>query len=160
MRRAMTNLRSVTNDNQEEEDQWKVALVHLQRQIELYKDAKSTGDKEEADRAADAIPEYMHRAADIHPDHDVKAKMNKDADEFANADEKTRESMLHPLAKGLLILLATPFALVGAALFAAGGIVYGTAKVLEGVGKGLAAGPAFIWGAMGSWTDHKRKTKD
>ena len=39
---------------------------------------------------------------------------------------------------GLACLVGIP---MGAALLTAGGVVYGAGKVLEGVGRGLAAGP-------------------
>ncbi|KAI0662313.1 hypothetical protein C8Q70DRAFT_1051779 [Cubamyces menziesii] len=55
------------------------------------------------------------------------------------------------LGKGLLTLVAIPFALTGVAVVAAGGVIWGAAKVVEGVGKGLAAGSeAAARAAMGS----------
>ncbi|KAM5538141.1 hypothetical protein V8D89_008195, partial [Ganoderma adspersum] len=46
---------------------------------------------------------------------------------------------------GLACLVGIP---VGAALFTAGGVVYGAGKLLEGVGRGLAVGPEAVANAM------------
>lgn len=156
---AFINSEDKNCSDKEQEQKWQVALVNLQTQVQVYKRAKSAGDKPAMDEAGAKIPDFMRAAGDAHPEPGVKEKMYKDAEEFASADEEKRERMLHPLLEGLAILITTPFALAGVALVAAGGIIYGAGRLLEGAGKILWAGPAYLWEAATSGFNSKSTPK-
>ncbi|OBZ68939.1 hypothetical protein A0H81_11049 [Grifola frondosa] len=130
-----------TGEEDRQEDEWKAALTKVQNEIKRYQRAKREGNKEEKEEAARNIPEYMRRAGDLHTDPDVKAKFYRNAEEFAAGDDEARDKMLHPFVQGLIILLAAPFAV-------AAGIIYGTGKLIEGIGKALTIGPAAAWRAL------------
>ena len=48
--------------------------------------------------------------------------------------------MFKDLVKGIGLITATPFALAGAAVFAAGAIIYGSGKIIIGIGQVLTLG--------------------
>ncbi|GBE82969.1 hypothetical protein SCP_0500120 [Sparassis crispa] len=138
----MTHLNDPTTAERAQEHAWHRAIANLQADVEAY---KSAGDAAQRAAAASTVALSLRRAGALHPDPSVAHKMAEDADAFERADAGEKERMMHPLLTGLAVLLGTPFALVGAVLVAAGGVVYGVAKTLEGVGRGLAAGPEYLY---------------
>ncbi|KAI0669128.1 hypothetical protein C8Q78DRAFT_992788 [Trametes maxima] len=53
--------------------------------------------------------------------------------------------ILRAVARGLAALVLPPFILTAAALAAAAAMLYGCGKMLEGIGRGLAAGPELLY---------------
>jgi len=128
-----------------DEEEWQRALRRLQQLMKLYEEARKRDDTESATALAQMITEVMQRLADIHPDPRVQEEWRARAEAFSaagdsNEGDGVRDHILADIGVGLLILLATPFALAGAALFAAGGIIYGAGSVVMGVGNLLTLG--------------------
>jgi len=82
----------------------------------------------------------MERLAEMSPDDQIRSYWSNRAVEFAAGNRDVREHILADIGRGLLILLATPFALAGVVLFAAGGIVYGAGSIVKGLGNVLTFG--------------------
>jgi hypothetical protein len=129
----------MSNGNGEEE-RWQRALRDLQRLMGRYEQAKRSGDEALSNGLAHEIVRTMQRLATMHSDPRVRELWRNRAEEFSAADADVKAHILDDIGKGLLILLATPFALVGAVLFAAGGIVYGVGSVVKGLGKVFTLG--------------------
>lgn len=84
----------------------------------------------------------------------MRARMHANADQWANAAEGERSEQANAFLIGIGAILATPFALVGAVLVGAGAIVWGAAKVLQGIGQGLSTGPEYLWRMWGRRPDN------
>ena len=125
------------------EERWQEALHDLQRLMGQYEQARRSGEEALSNALAHEIVEAMQRLAEMHSDPRVRELWRIRAEEFSAADANAKDHILADIGKGLLILLATPFALVGAVLFAAGGIVYGVGSVVKGLGNALT------WGLFG-----------
>ncbi|KAH7323404.1 hypothetical protein B0J17DRAFT_683331 [Rhizoctonia solani] len=82
----------------------------------------------------------MHKVGDAYPDEESKDAWHAKASQYESSSTEEKENILMPLAKGLGILIATPFAVAGGAIFAAGGILYGAGKTIQGVGNILTGG--------------------
>jgi hypothetical protein len=82
----------------------------------------------------------MENLAEMSPDAEARSYWRNQAAGFAAGNRNVREHILADIGQGLLILLATPFALAGAVLFAAGGIVYGAGSIVKGLGNLLTFG--------------------
>jgi len=122
------------------DDAWQAALRDLQRLIEQYEAAKGRDDQEAINVLEPKIAAAMRRLSEGHPDPRVREYWKTRAENFAGGDKKEKEHILADVGKGLLILLATPFVLVGGVLFAAGGIIYGVGSVVKGLGNLLTGG--------------------
>jgi hypothetical protein len=127
-----------------EEENWKASLQHLHKRMGVYDGASKRIDYPEAEAEAEAEAEKvaaaMRRVGDNHTDPDVKKVWYEKADNFATASPSERATLFDDIGKGLLILLATPFALAGAAIFSAGAILYGTGMLVKGLGNVLTFG--------------------
>jgi len=82
----------------------------------------------------------MRRIGDAYPDGEERRKWHAKADAYKAGNAEEKEHILMPLAKGLAILIATPFVLAGGVIFAAGAIIYGAGKVVQGLGTLLTGG--------------------
>lgn len=121
-------------DNNEE--RWQRSLRNLRRQIGEYEAATD----EVKLRLAPRIVATMQELATIHDDPAVREYWAERAEAFASGNTESKGHILADIGKGLLILIATPFALVGAVLFAAGGIIYGAGSIVKGLGNLLTFG--------------------
>ncbi|KAF8603615.1 hypothetical protein BDV93DRAFT_606615 [Ceratobasidium sp. AG-I] len=86
------------------------------------------------------IAATMRSLGDAYPDEKSKREWREKADAYEQGNDAEKEHIPMPLAKGLGILIATPFAVAGGAIFAAGAIVYGAGKTVEGLGNTLTGG--------------------
>jgi hypothetical protein len=127
-------------DHSKDEGEWKVALKNMQLDVAAYDDAKKAGNEDEKKKEGWKIVQGMRRLADIHPDANVRKHWEEKAKAFEKGDDKAKSHILEDIGKGLLILLATPFALAGAALFGAGAIIYGLGTFVKGLGTLLTGG--------------------
>ncbi|KAI0755330.1 hypothetical protein C8Q80DRAFT_1266799 [Daedaleopsis nitida] len=59
--------------------------------------------------------------------------------------KSSRSKVVKTVSTGLLALVLSPIVVAGAALAASSFILYGTGKVLEGVGRSIAAGPEAVY---------------
>ena len=73
-----------------------------------------------------------------HPRNSTNANNNATHDGATDPQDNPGVKAAKAFGIGLACLVGIP---VGAALLTAGGVVYGAGKVLEEVGRGLAAGP-------------------
>jgi len=121
------------NNNQVE---WRRVLRRLEGLIEMYEGANNALKRDLEPR----IIEAMLRLAEIHPDSAVREYWGERAAAFDRADSEAKDHILADVGKGLLILLAAPFALAGAVIFAAGGIVYGAGSIVVGLGNLMTGG--------------------
>lgn len=73
----------------------------------------------------------------------------------ANKDKKKKKKM-HPILKGVAILVVGPFAMAGAGVVAAGSVVYATGYLIMGIGDVLTGGP--LKGvAKRAWKERKNR---
>ncbi|KAI8978862.1 hypothetical protein BD414DRAFT_120731 [Trametes punicea] len=91
-----------------------------------------------------------------------------DSDSASSPDTSAREShevgagvgAAKAVGTGLLAIVATPFALAAVGLVGAGALIWGAGKVVEGVGRGLAAGPqAAARAAAAAAADESEQTR-
>jgi hypothetical protein len=120
--------------------EWTQALLQVQDRLREYREAKASNDPDAIRLAENLVVAAMRRVAQIHPDPEERQHWMQRATDFVEADDKGKEHILEGLGKGLLILLATPFAVAAGAVFAAGAIVYGAGKVIGGIGQVLTFG--------------------
>ncbi|EMD35590.1 hypothetical protein CERSUDRAFT_85535 [Gelatoporia subvermispora B] len=112
-------------------------LEQSQKAMEEYQRVKDSGNEEQIEKVARAVSQSMRDAADVCPDHKQAEKLRKNADEFERGGHERRAEMSHPghpLVMGLKVLFGMP-------VIALGSFVWGVGKVVEGLGRGLAAGP-------------------
>ncbi|EDR07805.1 uncharacterized protein LACBIDRAFT_294456 [Laccaria bicolor S238N-H82] len=119
------------------EIEWNKALKNLDNKMAAYRrvQAAGNGNVKEMDRAAEDIASAMDHMANQHPDPRVKAEYRTKAKELRASTGGQRDTILEDIGKGLLILLTTPFALVGAILGTVGQILNGVGSILRGLGK-------------------------
>ncbi|KIJ94828.1 hypothetical protein K443DRAFT_683460 [Laccaria amethystina LaAM-08-1] len=117
------------------EIEWNKALQNLDIKMAAYRHSRTVGNGREVDRAAEDIASAMENIANKHPDSRVQAEYRAKAEKLRNSTGANRESIVEDIGKGLLILLTTPFALVGAILGTVGQILNGVGSILRGLGK-------------------------
>lgn len=105
-----------------------------------HDEARSRNDTTTVHSIKTEIIPTMRSVGKAYPDEESKHEWHKKADAYERGNYKEKEHILMPLAKGLGILIATPFALAEGAIFADGAIVYGAGKTAEGVGNILTGG--------------------
>ncbi|KAI0647657.1 hypothetical protein C8Q79DRAFT_521898 [Trametes meyenii] len=76
-------------------------------------------------------PPHPHHASNLEP-----------IDAPARSEGK---HILRAVARGVAALVLPPFILTAAAVAAAAAMLYGCGKMLEGIGRGLAAGPELLY---------------
>lgn len=117
----------------QQELEWKGSLKNLEYHIEAYKDRAKEGKASE--REVEEVAVAMEQVANAHSDPKVKTHWREKAGAFRAASAKERDGILEEIGKGFLMLLTTPFFLVGAVLQAAGGILDGVGSILKGLGR-------------------------
>jgi hypothetical protein len=127
----------MTNGNRDEA--WQEVLHRLRQLTHQYK-TQIEGNEEPTAQLAEEIIRAMEDLAKMSPDAEARSYWRNQVAGFAAGNRNVREHILADVGKGLLILLATPFALAGAVLFAAGGIVYGAGSIVKGLGNLLTFG--------------------
>ncbi|KAJ7367764.1 hypothetical protein DFH08DRAFT_946742 [Mycena albidolilacea] len=110
------------------EAEWKNKLKILEKKIRKYNWSKK-GD--EAD-----IVESMRDLAASHNDPQVQAYWTRRATEFEKAPDSDKKAMLIDIGRGLVILIAAPFAIAGA-------ILVGTGMLLKASGNFLTSMSGF-----------------
>lgn len=115
-------------------------LNALQSLFQRRSDAQNRGDVGAVKEIDEQIVVTMRSVGDAYPDDESTAAWYAKADQYHSSNAEEKENILMPLAKGLGILIATPFAVAGGAIFAAGGILYGAGKTIQGVGNLLTGG--------------------
>ncbi|RPD62845.1 hypothetical protein L227DRAFT_573364 [Lentinus tigrinus ALCF2SS1-6] len=58
--------------------------------------------------------------------------------------------VVRAVSTGLLAIVVPPIAVGGVALAATGAVLYGSGKLVEGIGRGIAVGPEMVWKAYRS----------
>ncbi|PCH39958.1 hypothetical protein WOLCODRAFT_16224 [Wolfiporia cocos MD-104 SS10] len=142
------------------QEAWNDLSHHLQRTLKEYKRAVNENDRSTRERLDKMIPMLMRAAAEVAPDAQTAENLRGEATRWAHADEREREEMMNPLLVGLLAIVATPFALAAAGIVGAGAILYGAGKAAEGIGRGIAAGPQFLWEKFGDDDDQRSSCKE
>lgn len=139
---SIANNPSQSNFN---EDAWNTTLRQLQNKLQDFENNKDwrgkrkgkKNGKENSSTIKDIIG-TMIQLASLHPDARVKDEIKKQAERIESADDK--ENVFRDFRKGVGLLLLTPFALAGAAVFAAGTLIYGSGKIVIGLGNILTLG--------------------
>jgi len=127
------------------EAEWNEALQNLDQRMLIYSQAKAGGNERDMDSAAEDVALAMEDVANKHPDPQVKKEYRTKAEKLRDSTGDNREGILEDIGKGLLILLTTPFALVGTVLLGVGQILGGVGTILRGLGK-LAGKPRELVG--------------
>lgn len=65
-----------------------------------------------------------------HPDPEFRQRMAQDAEEWEHADEKKRNVIIYPLLRGLGMLVAAPFLIVGTVFHGTGQLLIGFSNIL------------------------------
>jgi len=135
----MAKIENISSESADEEV-WKASLDDLEKQMVVYESISKRGDDKATEAEAEKVAAAIRNVGDSHTDPKVRQEWYEKADKFAKADSSERVTLFDDIGKGLLILLATPFALAGAAVFAAGAILYGTGMLVKGLGNVLTGG--------------------
>ncbi|KAJ7723460.1 hypothetical protein DFH07DRAFT_708616, partial [Mycena maculata] len=106
------------------EAEWQAKLQNLQKKIRKYNWTKR-GDEA-------AILESMRDLAKSHNDPQVQAYWTRRAVDFEKAPEASKRSVLMDIGRGLVILIAAPFAIAGAVLMGTGMLLTAGGKLLAG----------------------------
>ncbi|CAE6437460.1 unnamed protein product [Rhizoctonia solani] len=122
------------------EENARAQLNLLQDLFQKRREATNAGDEATVKALDQEIVSAMHSVGDAYPDEESKDAWHTKAKQYDSSSADEKENILMPLAKGLGILIATPFAVAGGAIFAAGGILYGAGKTIQGVGNLLTGG--------------------
>ncbi|KZT02189.1 uncharacterized protein LAESUDRAFT_763126 [Laetiporus sulphureus 93-53] len=140
----------VHDEDRERELHWRVALVNLQSEIQVFRRARTDGNRERMEEAEDNIPVFIRAAADCHPDPRVRAKMYRDAAEWERATVEEREQLAHPLLYGIGLCLEAP-------LVVGGSLLHGAAVALGDVGKEIVEAPQHLWRSISARKAHDHK---
>lgn len=127
-------------DHKDDETVWKEALENMERALVVYDKTAKKGDDKEIEAAAENVVKKMRGVGAAHTDPAVKKEWDDKAERFAKEGKVGRRTMLGDIGMGLALLIATPFALAGAAILAAGGILYGVGSIVKGLGNLMTAG--------------------
>lgn len=126
--------------DQQREDAIRVQLVALQGLMRQREEARALDDPVAIRAIEKRIVATMRLVGDAYPAGEARNEWHRRADAYERGNAEEREHILMPLAKGLGILIATPFAIVGGVIFAAGAILYGAGKTVMGLGHLLTGG--------------------
>lgn len=122
----------------------RAALRALQLLIDRRAEILRQANNDELGRIDRQIPVAMRDVGDAYHDQNTRRHWYQRAEEYERSPPDQREHILMPLARGLGILIATPFLLVGGivggTLFAAGSILYGAGMAVKGLGTLLTGG--------------------
>ncbi|KAG8770642.1 hypothetical protein FRC12_004145 [Ceratobasidium sp. 428] len=116
------------------------SLRELDRMLHMRTQASTQGDSARVTALDEQIGNAMRSIGQAYPAGENRTYWQNAADGFQAGNAQEKEHILMPIAKGLGIIIATPFALAGGVIFAAGAIVYGVGRVLIGLGDALTAG--------------------
>ena len=130
----------IENISSADEAVWKASLDDLRNQMVVYENISKRGDDRATEAEAQRVAAAIRNVGDSHTDPKVRQEWHAKAENFSKAAPSERATLFDDIGTGLLILLATPFALAGAAIFAAGAILYGTGMVVKGLGNVLTGG--------------------
>jgi hypothetical protein len=137
---ASPKMANVTSTSSTEEQVWKQSLDVLEKQVVVYENTSKQGDDEATVTATMGVAEAMRRVGDSFIDPEVKRKWHDWANKFSIGHPEERESTLVDAKKGLFLLIATPFAVVGASIFAVGAMLYGAGLVVKSLGNVATCG--------------------
>jgi hypothetical protein len=108
-----------------------LALEDLRRQLQTAMDSWASGDVGARAQAEADIPSLMRRMADAQPDNAKRDEWYARAREWEGGDGIRKHTLTKDLGIGLGVLVASP-------LIVAGGILYGTGKMVHGMGRKLS----------------------
>jgi hypothetical protein len=134
------NISESESSGSAEEESWKASLDGLKKQMTVYQNVSKKEDHRATEAEAQKVVAAMRNVGDSHTDPRVKKEWHEKAVKFSKANASERVTLFDDIGKGLLILLATPFALAGAVIFGAGAIVYGVGMLVKGLGNVLTGG--------------------
>jgi len=141
LRSSSTNMAIIEESLQSpKKSDWKESVDHLQKQMMVYQQTSEMGDNKATEEEAQKAAEAMRRVGDSHTNPNVRREWCERAEAFQRGNKNERSSMFGDIGKGLLIILATPIALAGAAIFGTGAILYGTGSLIKGLGDLMTAG--------------------
>ena len=126
---------SIASKEQQDEP-WLTLLHQLAQEMNKYETSSKRGQLADKERSSLEILCLMRKLAMIHPEEETRKKYEKDADAWERGDRFDKNKVLRPhylFLQGCVILVATPILATGAAL-------YGTGKILSGVGDMMTLG--------------------
>ncbi|KAF8603612.1 hypothetical protein BDV93DRAFT_155774 [Ceratobasidium sp. AG-I] len=126
--------------DQQQEEAVRVQLIALKILMEQREEARVRGDQVATCVIDNRIVATMRLVGDAYPAGETRIEWYRKADVYERGNTEEKEHILMPLAKGLGILIATPFALAAGVIFAAGAIIYGAGKTVMGLGNLLTGG--------------------
>ncbi|KAG8743062.1 hypothetical protein FRC10_000444 [Ceratobasidium sp. 414] len=112
----------------------------LQELFQRRADAVAQGNQAEVAAIDIQIVNALRGLGDAEPNAAERERWHNLADNFQAGNAEEKEHILMPIAKGLGIIIAIPFAVAGGVIFAAGSILYGAGKVVQGLGSVLTGG--------------------
>ncbi|KAF7336384.1 MFS general substrate transporter [Mycena venus] len=121
-----------------------IALLKLRMMLEEYSRATAKGPRFRRDNSATTkrllrnIPQQMRLLGLSQSDPQVCEDWMKKADEFEAASPKRKHNMLLDIAKGLGLMIVSPFLFVG-------GFIYGYGMMMKGIGNLLSGGTMSRW---------------
>ncbi|KAJ7223278.1 hypothetical protein GGX14DRAFT_427291 [Mycena pura] len=117
---------------------WEQLEVHLKQSLKTYEQAR---DRAEIERLQGTILRLMQALAKVHPEARERRQYDAKAKEFQRAPDARKAGILVvEIGRGLGLLIASPFFIVGGALYGFGLVFRGAANLVTGgaIGKLVA----------------------
>ncbi|KAJ7229164.1 hypothetical protein GGX14DRAFT_327973, partial [Mycena pura] len=95
------------------EAEWQVKLKKLEKKIRKFNWGVGRGDEA-------AIIASMRDLATSHPDPEIQTYWSRRADQFERAPDSDKMAILKDITRGLAIMIASPFAIMGAIFMGTG----------------------------------------
>lgn len=125
---------SFLRTSQQQEVERQTSLQNLEHQTISYQHHAREGGATEQD--VERVAQAMDNVANNHVDPKIKAQWKRNAKIFRKADQKEHhEGVIIGILKGFLILLTSPFYIVGATLHATGVLLDGIGFALKSIGQ-------------------------
>ncbi|KAG8736239.1 hypothetical protein FRC12_017719 [Ceratobasidium sp. 428] len=115
-------------------------LRELDGLLQLREQANAQGNTASVAALDEQISDIMRSISQAYPAGENRTYWQNTHRNFQAGSAQDKEHILMPIAKGLGIIIATPFALAGGVIFAAGAILYGVGKTVLGLGNMLTFG--------------------
>ena len=127
---------SISDFDTTNDGEWYTVLHQLTIQTKKYEGLTKRKDAAERKRTSLEILALLRRASEIHPDSGVRSKFRMDAEAWERGDRKGVKNKLRPFK----LFMQGSTLIVTAPLLMAGIILYGTGKLIAGIGDMLAFG--------------------
>ncbi|KAF7782208.1 hypothetical protein Agabi119p4_1584 [Agaricus bisporus var. burnettii] len=132
----LSPLRDEAHNTTQQELAFQISLQNLELQMISYQTHSSDSPNGASEQDIERVALAMENIANCHPNPKAKSYWKNKAKKFRRANSNKRDGVLKSVTKGFMIVLMTPFYILGATLWAIG-TVFGRfgSSAFEGVGR-------------------------